>query len=400
MKFILLCMAGAADQPTELLGGKTPLEVAKVPNMHHFSKIGRFGTVKLHPDRHEVSADACFVNLLGYNADKNYTGRGPLEAADMGLDLEENEIPFRMNFITESGGKLADPRGGGVTTKEAKALINFLNKKVSSGFVRFFAGTEYRHIAVIKDSHGYDALAARTIPPENIIGERIEDNLPKGPGEELLKKLMYDAKLLLQDHEINQVRVDLKENPANMIWLWGQGRRPQFDRFSDRHGISGAFVSNVAYARGLAHLAGLTIAEVPGLTGHYETDLEKKAKTVIDLLKDKDFVCCYLDECDEASRRGDLKEKIAALEATDYFLFSWIRDYLEENKDTRVLLTSGVITSTKTKRPVREPVPFAVAGAGIMPDEGARFTELAARSSEYKVAGGRELMETFLNQGA
>mgnify|MGYP000479081948 CR=1 FL=1 len=398
MKFLMVCIAGAADQPIELLDGKTPLEVAKVPNMHYFAKLGRCGTVKLASERLEPSADSSFVNLLGYNADKQYTGRGPLEAADMGLVLEENEIPFRMNFITESGGKLADPRGGGISSKEAKALINFLNKKISSGFVRFFAGHEHRHIAVIKDSHGYDALSAKTFCPDNIVGERIDDNLPKGPGEELLKKLMYDAKLLLQDHEINQVRVDLQENPANMIWLWGQGRKPQLERFSDRFGMSGAVVSSVEYARGAARHAGLAVVDVPELTGHYETDLERKAKTAIEALKDKDFVCIYLDENDEASRLGDLKGKVTALEATDYFLLSWIREYMEENKDTRVLITPGIVTPCKTKRSLREIVPFSVSGAGIMPDEVTRFTELAAKSSEFKMASGKELVEAFFNQ--
>lgn len=398
MKFILICIAGAADHPNELLAGKTPLEIAKVPNLNHFAKLGRFGTVKLTPDRFDSSPDACFMNLLGYNADRHYTGRGPLEAQDLGLELEENEIPFRMNFITESSGRLADARGGSLTTKEALALINFLNKKVASSFVRFFPGAQYRHIAVIKDSHGYDALSAKTAAPENIIGEKIEDNLPKGPGEELLKKLMYDAKLLLQDHEINQVRIDLKENPANMIWLWGQGRKPVLENFPERSGLSSALISSTEYARGISRIAGFTVPGCGELTGHFETDLERKAKGALEALREKDFVCCYLDECDEASRLGDLKGKIASLEAIDYFLLSWIREYMEENKDTRVLITPVITTSSRTKKYVREPVPFAIAGAGIMPDEVTKFSELAAKSSELKAGSGKELIDILFNQ--
>ncbi len=255
MKTIIVAIPGAADHPAEELSGKTPFEIAKIPNLHFFSKIGKVGQVKLSAERMEPSSDISLLNLLGYDADKVYTGRGPLEAANLELKLEDNEVAFRMNFITESEGALADHSGGRVTTKEAKALINFLNKKLSSDFVRFFPGAQYRHIAVLKDSHGFDALAAKTSDPEGITGERIDANLPKGPGEELLKKLMYDAKLLLQDHEINQVRVDLGENPANMVWLWGQGRRPALEKFGDNFGLSGALIAEMEYAKGIDQTA-------------------------------------------------------------------------------------------------------------------------------------------------
>ena len=239
MKSIVVVIAGAADHPTEELGGKTPLESAKIPNLNFFAKNGKVGTAKLVSDRLPLSADVSLFNLLGYDASKLYTGRGPLEAADKELTLDEKEVAFCMNFITEAAGTLADPTAGAITTKEAKALVNFLNKKVASDFVRFFSGSGHRHIAVIKDANGYEALSAKTQPPECVIGEKIEDVLPNGPGEELMRKLMFDAKLLLQDHEINQVRVDLGENPANMIWLWGQGKKPVLKPFRECFDLSG-----------------------------------------------------------------------------------------------------------------------------------------------------------------
>ncbi|HTL48197.1 MAG TPA: 2,3-bisphosphoglycerate-independent phosphoglycerate mutase [Verrucomicrobiae bacterium] len=396
MKYLMISFSGAADQPAEELGGKTPLEVAKIPNMNHFTKVGKLGSVKLSPDRHEPSSDTAFLNLLGYDADKVYTGRGPLEAANLDLELEENEIPFRMNFITESSGNLADPTAGAISTKEGKALINFLNKKVASGFVRFFAGSGYKHVAVLKDSHGYNALSARTVSPEAIIGEPIEANFPKGPGEELLKKLMFDARLLLQDHEVNQVRVDLGENPANMIWLWGQGQPPKLEKFSERHGLSGALVSPAEYAKGAARLAGLTVVDLAEETGVPEVDNERMAKAVIEALKEKDFVCCHAPSCDEASRFGDLKGKISAIEALDYFFLSHVRDYLDAHKDTRVLITPALAAPWKMRKHVRDAVPFLVTGKNIMPDEAEKFSELAAKSVENKVANGRELIDSFL----
>ncbi len=397
MKHILVVIAGSADHPAEELGGKTLFEIAKLPNLHYFSKIGKIGQVKLATDRVEPLPDASLINLLGYDADKIYTGRGPIEAANLELKLEPNEVAFRMNFITEADGVLADATGGKISSKEAKALINFLNKKISSGFVKFFSGTEYRHIAVLKDAHGLAALSAKTYAPESILGERIDAHFPKGPGEELLKKLMYDAKLLLQDHEINQVRVDLGENPANMIWLWGQGQRPEFSRFSDEFGVTGALVSDIEYAAGIGRLAGLTAVSLPeGL--EEDQKYERMAKSALEMLQEKDFVCVYLEGCDRASRQGDLKDKIAALEAADFFLLSRIKEYMDKVMDTRVLVTPGHTVSWKLRKQTVDLVPFAIAGKNVMPDEIEKFSETVSKVSSLKMQKGNELMRYFFQR--
>ena len=396
MKYLLIAIPGAADHPAEELGGKTPLEVAKIPNLNYFSKIGKVGQVKLVGDRLEPSSDTSFLNLLGYDADKVYTGRGPLEAANLELKLEDNEVAFRMNFITEADGILADRTGGKISTKEAKALINFLNKKVASDFVRFFPGSEYRHIAVIKDSHGLEALSARTIAPSSIEGERLDANLPKGPGDELLKKLMYDPKLLLQDHEINQVRVDLGENPANMVWLWGQGRRPVFEKFADRFGITGAVLAHAEYAKGAARIAGLTVLETNGAANTDEARYEKLGKFLVEVFREKEFVCAHLADCDDASRAGDYKAKIAALEAIDFYVLSKVREYLETFKDARLLVTPLHSLPWKLRKHARDFVPFVVAGKNIMADDIEKFTETVAKASTLKISKGQELMKFFL----
>ena len=398
MKTILIALAGAADHPAEELAGKTPLEVAKIPNLNYFSKVGKVGQVKLVADRFEPSSDTCLLNLLGYEADKVYTGRGPLEAANLELSLEENEIAFRVNFITEADGTLADPTAGDISTKEARALINYLNKKLSSDFVRFFAGSGYRHIAVIKDSHGYEALSAKTHAPEFLTGQRIDANLPKGPGEELLKKLMYDAKLLLQDHEINQVRVDLGENPANMIWLWGQGQKPEIEKFYDHYGVHGTVLAGIEYAKGIARLAGLTVLETDAASAGGETDYEKIAKLLIHALEEKDFVCLYLDGCDQASLKGDLKAKVSVIEATDFFIFSKVREFMEEHKDSRVLVTPCYALPWKLRKCTRDYVPFAAAGKNIMADDIEKFSEPVSKASSLKYSKGGELMKFFLSK--
>lgn len=401
MKYIVVVLAGAADHPTEELGGKTPLEVAKTPNLTFFAKSGKVGTAKLVSERLPLSSDVSLFNALGYDANALYTGRGPLEAANLELTLDDKEIAFCMNFITESSGILADATAGAISTKEAKALINFLNKKVSSDFVRFFAGSGHRHIAILKDAHGFDALSAKTNQPESCIGQKTEACLPKGAGEELMRKLMYDAKLLLQDHEINQVRVDLGENPANMIWLWGQGKKPVLKTLRENFDLTGgAMIAVREFAKGLGRLAGLTVMEVKEEGEEPAAFYDKLSKTAVEALEEKDFVCIYLHTPDEASRAGDVKSKIAAIEGIDFFVLSKIRKFMERSKDARLLVTPGHATLWKMKSMIRDAVPFTVVGKNIMADEIERFSEVASKTSELKFNKSTELMPFFISKAS
>lgn len=392
MKYLLIAIPGAADQPAEPLGDKTPLELAKIPHLQHFAKVGKVGQIKLMSDHLDPSSDISFLNLLGYDADQTYTGRGPLEAASLDLNLDENEIAFRMNFITEADGKMADSTSGHISTKEARALINFLNKRVASDFVRFFPGSGYRHVAVLKDSQGYEALSARTLAPDAIVGKRLDEHFPKGPGEELLKKLMFDTKLLLQDHEINQVRLDLKENPANMIWLWGQGKMPSLEPFQKRHNVSGAVFAGMEYAKGTARLAGMLAVDTGVLYEETDKDYETIAGLAVDALKEKDFVCVHLNGCDEASRLGDSRAKISALEGMDFFFLSKIKKYLDHNKDTRLMIHTVHASPWQLRRHTRDWAPFVIAGKNVMADDIEKFSEVTARVSELKFKKGSEGM--------
>jgi 2,3-bisphosphoglycerate-independent phosphoglycerate mutase len=398
VKYIVIALSGAADAPVEELSNRTPLEMAKVPNLQYLAKVGRVGQVRLAADRFEAFSEVTLLNLLGYEADKVYTGLGPIEAANLDLQLEDNEVAFRMNFITEADGRMADPTAGRIPTKEAKALVNFLNKKVANDFVRFFAETEYRHVAVIKDSHGFEALSARTHPPDAVVGAKLEDFFPKGPGDELLKKLMMDAKLLLQDHEINQVRVDLQENPANMVWLWGQGRPLRLEKFQTMTGLAGAAVAGIEFAKGLARAAGLTVLEVPGATGDMETDYDKKGKMLLTALEEKDFVLLHVNAIDEASRAGDVRAKITAIEAADYHILSKVKKYLEDYKQVRVLVTPCHAALWKTKKHMRDTVPFVMAGKNLTSDDIEECTETTSKASELKMKSGSELMEYLLQK--
>lgn len=398
MKYILVVLNGAGDHPLEELEGKTPLESSKVPNLSFFAKTGKVGQARPLEDGFETSSEAALLAILGYDPKQFYHGPGPLEAANLEIKMEPNEVAFRMNFITEYNGVLTDATAGNITTKEARALLAHLNKKLASDFVRLFVGNHFRHIAVLKDSNGFTALSAKTYSAEEAMGQPIKNFLPVGPGDELLKKLMYDARLLLQDHEINQVRIDLQENPANMIWLSGQGTALTLEKFSDRLGISGAMISGIEYAKGLGRLAGLTIMEVSGATGDLETSFEKKGKALLEALHEKDLVVVHVRACEEASRTGDWKAKISALEGIDFFILSKVKEYFEKNHETRVLITCPLTFATQLRRPVRDAEPFVLSGKNIMMDENDRMTEALAKASHFRVDKKTELLPLLLSR--
>lgn len=398
MKHLMIILNAASDHPLEELDGKTPLEAGKFTHLSFFSKVGKVGQVRPLDEELDSIPEASFMATLGYDPKQHYRGLAPLEAANLDIKMEPNEVAFRMNFVTEAGGVIGDATADNISTKEARALIAHLNKKLSSDFVKFFPGNHYRHIAVLKDSLGQAALSAKTYPAEEIVGKPLKNYLPKGPGEELLKKLMYDARLLLQDHEINQVRVDLKENPANMIWLSNQGTPPSLEKFSDRFHLSGALVAGIEYARGVGRLAGLTVLEVSGATGGLDTNYEKKGKALIEALEEKDFVAVHVRACEEASRAGDFKAKISALEAVDFFILSKAREYFEKHRESRVLVACAQPFASGMKKPVHDAAPFVLAGKNVMADDHERMTEQAAKNSVFRADKRTDLVNLLLSR--
>lgn len=398
MKYLMIIPDGIGDLPNEALGGKTPLEVARIPNLNYFSKIGKIGTLKTVQDRFEPAAHVAFASLLGYEPKQYLSGPGPLEAANLEVKLEENEIAFQMNFITEAEGILADATAGHMAAKESKALINFLNKKLASDFVRFFAGPGCRHIAVIKDARGFKALAAACPDPETITGKPIEQHLPKGPGDDLIKKLIYDAKSLLQDHEINQVRIDLGENPANMIWLYGQGPVPRLPKFSSRFpAVTGACISTHEAVKGFSRLIGLTVVEYPSSHAFPDFDYEGQADAMLELAKEKDFVCVHVRACDEAAKAGDVKQKTLSLEAIDHHLIGAAKSFYESEKDVRILIVPLLNAPTQLKAHTKESVPFIFAGKNVMRDEIEFFNEATAQLSSLRFKEGWKLIDQLMS---
>ena len=249
MKYVVLVADGAADYPMAELGGRTPLEAARTPNMDYIAKHGRLGRVRTIPPKMSPASDVANLSILGYDPKKYYSGRGPLEAANLGVEMDEDDVAFRCNLITASNDTLIDYSAGHISSKEAKELIEFVNRKLGSNKIIFYHGISYRHLMLVKRGSEQHLQLLKCVPPHDISGKSITKHLPKGDNAELIVKLMMDSRQLLSAHEVNQVRVDLKENPGNMIWLWGQGKKPNNPKFRDKFG----FIGNCRNGRRRSH---------------------------------------------------------------------------------------------------------------------------------------------------
>ena len=266
MKYIVLVGDGMADYPIKELGERTPLEAARTPNMDFIAQHGRLGRVKTIPDRMSPASDVANLSILGYDPQKFYTGRRPLEAANLGVDLEEDDVAYRCNFVTVAGDTLIDYSAGHISSKEAQILIKFIDQNLGTNRIKFYPGISYRHLMLVKRGSEQKLEDLKCKPPHDITGQSISKNLPRGDNADVLIRLMEDSRRILEKHEINLVRVDLKENPANMIWLWGQGKKPAMPKFQDQYGLQGSIISAVDLLKGLGKILGLEVVNVPGAT--------------------------------------------------------------------------------------------------------------------------------------
>lgn len=401
MKIAILVGDGMSDRPIVELGDKTPLEVAKIPNMNEIAKAGTIGVVKTVPRGMKPASDVANLSILGYDPKLYYSGRGPLEAANIGIEIAEDEVAFRCNLITASNDALADYSAGHITDKESQGLMEFLNESLGSDRIKFRHGKSYRNLVVIK-TRSKDELTelinTDCTPPHDVSGQPILKNLPKGKGAELLIKLMQDSRELLEKHEINKVRVDLKENPGNMIWLWGQGTNPNMPSFSGMFGLEGSVISAVDLVNGIGRLVGLEIIEVPGATGYYDTNYQGKGDYAVNALKSRDFVFVHVEAPDEAGHNGDVRAKITAIENFDKFVVGTVWNYLKGTDDYRIMVLSDHATPVAIKTHVSDPAPFAMAGTGVGHNGFETFNEKNAVEAKLKYKSGAALTETLIKK--
>ena len=399
MKYAILVPDGMADTPLEELNDCTPMESANTPNMDMVARRGIVGTVRNVPKGMIPASDVANLSILGYDPKKYYCGRGPLEAANLGVELKEEDVAFRFNTVTVYDDKMIDYSAGHISTRETAALVEKLNDAFGSDRYKFVTGTSYRNLLVVHcDSVKEADELAKVVcqPPHDILDKSILKHLPKN--KELVE-LMEKSKAVIADNDINKVRLDLGQNPANMIWIWGQGKKPDMPTFQDAYGKTGGMISAVDLLKGLGRVIGLEVAEVPGATGYYDTNYEGKAEAALEILKRKDFVFVHVEAPDEAGHNGDVRAKIAAIENFDSKIVGRIVDQLTSDKiDFRVMILPDHPTPIKKRTHTADAVPFALAGKGILPDDIAVFSEKAAKAGKISLKNGSELMKLLFEE--
>ncbi len=397
MKYVVVVPDGASDYPLEILGGRTPLEVASTPNLDYLAKKGILGRVRTIPSGFSPSSDVANLSLLGYDPKKYYTGRGPLEAANLGIELDEEDLAFRCNLITESDGKILDYSAGHISDKEARILIEYLNKNLATSSIKFYPGKSYRNLMIYKKGKSLGLDKLKYWPPHDIMGEKIKSHLPRGKNSDIIVELMKKSKEILALHEINKVRIDLGENPANMIWLWGCGDKPKMERFEEKFKIKGAVISAVDLIKGIGKIIGLEVIEVEGATGFYDTNYEGKAKAALSALSRVDFVFIHIEATDEASHNADLRMKITCIERIDKLVIGTILEGLK-NEKFRILICPDHPTPISKRTHTSEPVPFLIYGEGIGEEGFSRFSEVEAQNSKLFFDGGWLLLKYFIEK--
>ena len=397
MKYVVVLPDGVADVPIKELGGRTPLEVAKHPNMDWIAREGVTGWAATIPRGFNPGSDVGCMSVFGYDPRKYYTGRAPLEAAAQGIPLSDTDVAFRCNTVTVTDGVLADYSAGHIESPDSHELIKTANERLGKYGLRFYPGVGYRHLAVIA---GKEYATTKCTPPHDISGKPIEPHLPSGFGAEKLREVMQQSAALLKDHPVNRRRVQEGKTPATMLWFWGQGTVATFPPFRSAYGLRGACISAVDIVRGLGRLVGFDIIQVPGITGYFDTNYKGKAEYALRALDDHDLVLVHIESTDEAGHMGDVRKKIQAIEDTDRLVVGTLLEGLRKrNEPFAILIVCDHPTSTAIKTHIADPVPFALYASGIQKDAVAAYNETAVKGSAKRFDEGYQLMAFFLAQG-
>ncbi len=410
MKYVVIIPDGAADHPIDELDGKTPFEAAQKPRIDRLSTEGRQGTVATTPTGFSCGSDVCTMSLLGYDPGRYHTGRAPLEAAAMGIDLQPTDWVFRVNLVTIINGQMQDHSAGHITSEESQQLLHAFAQRADIPGLTLYPGVSYRNIMVDTSASPHTTDPANTprdwsglvtVPPHDILGQPIVKNLPSGNKHAtILRRMIDDSQAAFADHEINQTRRELGELPATHVWPWGQGRTPQMPSFQERFGLRGAMITAVDLLAGLAHYIGWDRLDVPGQTSYHDTDYAAAGQHAIAALQDYDLVCVHIEAPDEASHAADPITKVQAIEAIDRHVVGPIHDALEQSSDHyRVLYLPDHYTAVSTRMHDPTPVPFVVHGHQVHSVLHRPFSERNAADSDLHIRVGHDLMEYFLFSG-
>jgi len=399
MKYVVLLGDGMADYPSQQLGGKTPLQCALTPFLDQIAAQGTLGLVDTIPQGCTPGSDVANLSVLGYNPVETYTGRGPLEAASMGINLGPNDMAYRCNLVS-IGEKdtdqafMDDFTAGHISSAEAREVILDINKSLNSSQYQFYPGVGYRHLLVWHNAAG----SPQTTPPHDIPGKAIAQYLPQGDCAGDINQLTAKAAEILKDHPVNLRRQADGKKQANSIWLWGQGRKPQIVPLTQKYDFKGGMISAVDLLNGLGSIAGLKRLTVEGATGYIDTNYEGKANMALDALNFMDFVFLHLEAPDEMGHEGNAEGKIQSIEFFDEKIVGPIMNNIGKFGDYRILVLSDHPTPIDLKTHVGDPSPFAVLSSRKEENKaaGRPFTEAAASESGILVSPGHLLMDKFI----
>lgn len=402
MKYLVMLCDGMADEPFPSLDNKTPMELAKKDCMDYLASKGEVGTVKTVAEGLKPGSDVANLSVLGYEPAKYYSGRSPLEAASIGIDLKPDDVTLRCNLVTLSDEPnyedktMVDYCSDDISSAEAKILIEYIQEKLGNDEFKFYPGVSYRHCLVWSNG---DPQPGTLTPPHDITDRKITEYIPTGRSVDKLYDLMVKSYDLLKDHPVNLDRIKRGKRPANSIWLWGEGTKPALDSFKSKFGKNGSMISAVDLLKGIAICAGMRSVDVEGATGYIDTNFEGKKDAAIEEFKNgQDFVYIHVEAPDECGHRGEAQNKIKAIELIDSLILSPVVDYLKNSgEDFAVLVCPDHPTPLSIKTHSSNPVPYLIYSSKDEKDSGVKtFTEANARATGNYIEKGFTMMEYFL----
>lgn len=401
MKYLVVLCDGMADYPVEALGGKTPLEAANTPNMDKFAKDGYVGLVKTVSDDMKPGSDVANLSVLGYDPHKYYTGRSPLEAGSIGIDMKNTDVSLRCNLVTLTDEAayedktIVDYCAGDISTEDAKVLVDYLAQNLDNEEFKLYSGVSYRHCLIWNNG----TLEVGTLtPPHDITGKPIKEYIPAHPNATKLYELMKKSYDLLKDHPLNKERVAKGLRPANSMWLWGEGVKAQLDPFKEKYGLKASMISAVDLLKGIGKFSDMNVVNVEGATGYIDTNFAGKAKAAIEEFKNgQDFVYIHVEAPDECGHRNETENKKKSIEIIDEVILGPVTDELRKMGDFKVLVTPDHATPLALMTHTNDPIPFIIYDSTKKIDGPSTFNENTAKETGNFIEIGYTIMNKFIN---
>lgn len=400
MKYLVLLCDGMGDYPVEELGNMTPMEASSTPNMDRLAKTAEVGLVKTVADGMKPGSDVANLSVLGYDPAECYTGRSPLEAGSIGIDMKPTDVSFRCNLVTLSDEEkyedktILDYCADDISTAEAKVLVDFLGEHFNNEEFQLYSGVSYRHCLIW---NGGTLDLGTLTPPHDITGRPIKDYIPTHPNTKKLYEMMVKSYDLLENHPVNLARIARGKRPANSMWLWGEGVRAELMPFKEKYGLSGSMISAVDLLKGIGKFSGMNVVSVEGATGYIDTNFEGKAQAAIDeFARGSDLVYIHVEAPDECGHRHEIENKKRSLELIDEKILAPVLAALEQYDDYKVMVLPDHATPLALKTHTNDPIPYLMYKKSAKFGGAPRFTEAEAKATGVFIPHGPDIMRRFI----